>query len=594
MPFDLSAKPVEVVVQPYSPLAEKFPHSLNAALVGPLESYVNELLAGLHINRISSVALKPDPARRDPLRPVRVRIDGTPCAQPITSYTSSPQEYLDSLPEQVEQIVCENRALFVSDRLVRDYRRAWGASKEIDEFLFGLLRRLAGQGFSLNRAKLWLDGFGNSESDVDSAFEEAVGTEPMAVYIYLPEDLRENRDALSSDLSRRCVELGIGPVEVIPEFEDMPRDWAFRLKINDLLLPPARKRGFGQTKTDGTDDRDVLLGAIGAAMERALPCLITTAIVAAQLESVGERYPALEEEVRQRFSPDTLTAILRDLAEEGIPVYDAKTVFECLATANGRTTAGNQGSRFVLLPETANYCHALEPGKAKDLSVRELIQIVRMGLKWHIGAKYSQNMQLAAILMHPDVERHFTSAEYRRLDGHQMRQLSRDLNRELISWRRQNPQATAPVVLLTRVDVRLEVSAAFRETFPELPVLGYFDLPEDVSIVSVGRIELAELPENCAKVREAIKVRDEEIDEEMKRDRSEEAELDPMLQGLTAMTGYVKKWNVRLDKLRETDDDEMREFLTEEVEIFEADMNRQEFIESPNSDLTDIVSDWLL
>jgi hypothetical protein len=590
MAIDLSAKAVNVIVQPYSPLAEKFPPDLKTSLVAPLEAYINEMLTGLHINAICSVAVEPDPARRDSLQPIRVYIGGSRCIQPITIYPTSPTDYLDSLPHQIEEIICKNRNLFVSDRLARDYRRAWGADNEIDDFLFGFLRQLVYRGFSLNRAKSWLDSGGNVNADLDAAVDEATQGEPPSVRIYLPENLRQDRNALLPHLMRCIPELGIGSVGMILQFETMPQDWAFRVKFNDVALPAIRKRELAQTKSN-YKGHDNLLGAIRTVLERHLSQLISTASVAAQIGAVSKRYPSLEQDVRQRFSTQTLTEILRGLAEEGMPIYDAKTIFESLVMANGRTTAGKRMSRIVLLPDTASFSQLVEPSKTKDLSNRELNQIVRTALRRHIGAKYTHDKQLAVITVHPDLERYFIDNEDRRLDAHQMRQLFKDLNQELIAWRKQNPRVTAPVVLLTTMEVRSQIYAAFRDTFPELPVLGYSELPDDISIEQVGRLELADLPEDFTDVRDMLKVKDEEIDEEIQNDVPDQGEQNRLLLGLAAYAGYLKKLKVRSDELPKADN-EVREFLTQEIELLEAEISTQHFTEDRPDDLSDVISDF--
>src|SRR5262245_11856068 len=189
MALDLGAKPLEIFVAPYSPIAERVSKRLTSSLAASVEEYANEVVAALHVNCTCTVSVKPNTERHDPLRPVHVKIGGTRCRQPATGFEASPKRFLESLHEEVRHIVARNAQLFVSDRLARDYRRVWGLEPDADEFLAGLLRRLAGAGFSLARAKTWLDAGGDATADVDAAFEEAAGA-PMPVQVFLPEDQR--------------------------------------------------------------------------------------------------------------------------------------------------------------------------------------------------------------------------------------------------------------------------------------------------------------------------------------------------------------------------------------------------------------------
>src|SRR5262249_8583961 len=155
----------------------------------------------------------------------------------------------------------------------------------------------------------------------------------------------------------------------------------YRLQINDLLLPASRP--------PAVQDRDALLGAIVDDIGRQLHNTITAGSVNAQLEAIGERYPALESGVRRRFEMGTLASVFRGLAESGIHVYDARAILECLATTNGRTVVPDEMSRTVFLPETANYCLMEQPSTEKDFSPAELIQAVRSALKAQTAQKYA-------------------------------------------------------------------------------------------------------------------------------------------------------------------------------------------------------------
>jgi hypothetical protein len=213
-------------------------------------------------------------------------------------------------------------------------------------------------------------------------------------------------------------------------------------------------------------------------------------------------------------------------------------------------------------------------------------------------------MSSGALLFHPDVSRRLADwrSGFRRVEHYEIRRLFDQVNDELTSWRKQNAANNNRIIFLTGLAERAQVEALFREAFRGIPALSYEDLHEDISIQQVARISLAELPEACAQAREAIEIRDAEIDNEMDAELAKfpsppddgADELDRMTAGVIEMNRYASKLNARVTALRQADaDDEiLRDFLTSEVESFEAAMERHKFIENRNVDLTDFTSDW--
>src|SRR5262249_36462920 len=192
-------------------------------------------------------------------------------------------------------VVCANRTLFVTPRFARDCRRAWATGDELaftdapNAFLQELLRRLVERGFSVNRARTWLQWHDpNEPATAEAAFEEAAAFgDPLPVHTTGDPD----------DLRRR---LAAHHVQVLAG--DRPR-------LNDLVLP----------------DEDWI--------GRSLGCLVTTTAAGATLGHVAERHPLLEQEVARRFDRPALTRILRELADQRVPIGDARRILETLAAA---------------------------------------------------------------------------------------------------------------------------------------------------------------------------------------------------------------------------------------------------------------------
>lgn len=584
-------EPTKVQINLYSPAAAKFDCRTSPALTGPLESYLNEMLGGLHVNRTCSVEVAATPDRYDSLVPVRVLIDGIRCVQPVAPDTQYRGRNLKSLRAQIEQCVYINRALFVSERLARDYRRAWALEGKHDAFLIVLLRRLVSQGYSLDRAKVWLESGGDPEVDVDAAFEEALGAESVLVHLYLPQDQRNFDNApLISDLSRCCVELGLGLLQITLAFRDMPSDCICQLRINNLLLPPVRR----DAPSDGRNPQS-WVAPVKEIISSSLPRLIAPATVASLLGSARERYPVLERELRRRFAGHRLTSIFRDLAEDAIPIYDVKTIAEALLMANGRTVAGAKTRRLVFTPETALFSAVQDPRKG-GLSISEQLQVVRKQMRRGLGERFAPSKRLFALLLSVDLEEKFDADDYRRIDHRQLRRLVKEIKSARSSLGQSGQPV--PIVLLTGEEARAEIRRTLKDYFPELPVLAWSELSEDVSVDDKRRIDLGVESQSHSQALEALGAQDEDIDQATEKhgpveDDSNKPQLGTLLEGMEALGAVFKKLQVRLEGLGSAADDDMREFWTQEVEIVEAEMEARKFVPSLSADFDDAVDDLM-
>jgi flagellar biosynthesis component FlhA len=336
-----------------------------------------------------------------------------------------------------------------------------------------------------------------------------------------------------------------------------------------------------------------LLDSLVATVERQLGCLITTSAVARQLDLVAERYPALQGEVAARFSHDTLAEVLQGLAAEHIPIYDLRSILERLLTTNGVTVASHRMQRIVFLPETAHFCHASKAQNGATPTMVELIDSVRCGLTRQISEMYRHEGWLQAMLMHPEVESRFAASSYTKLEPYELRLLFQEASRIRVEWRRQNPESPARPVVLVTAEVRSAVSNAFATAFPDLPVLAYQELSPDVSINTIGRLDMPELSPACQQIRDQLVTQDEAIDNEVQR-QLPGGEPDAMLENLAALTALLRKFAARKEQLSAATSNAIREFLTEELCRVEDEMNEREYGQTDTSvELSDMLSDFL-
>jgi hypothetical protein len=553
------SRAAEVVVRPYD--GHDVPGEMRT-----VETYVDELLAGLSLFGSCTVKVAPDESRRDTLRPVHVSIDGQPCVQPVVL---DPER---SLPEQVRQIVCENRALLVSPRLSRDCRRAWAAGDELavvdspSAFLHDLLTRLVRRGFSINRARNWLNWHDRNEpTTAEIAFEEAAAFgDPMPIRVSVRDGAA---DGVAEEVQWRLASDWGMDVEVLPAHEELPAGVTHRVRINDLPLP-----GAGG---DGT-----LADAVLDTVRPHLGCLITTATAGAILSRLAERHPLLEQEVARRFDRPALAGILRSLADEQVPVGDARGILETLATINVHLPPSKEQRYIVLAPETATVCRT-----SGAPTTAELCQSVRTGLGRELMNLHARDDWFRAILLDPGLESRIADGD---LDGHDRRRVERNIAAALAD------RDELPVVLVA-AGCRPAVARLLAPAFPGVAIVAYQELPPDANIDVAARIDEPEPSFTEQTLREEIDERDRAIDDALGDEPLEaESDVDRSLIEMLEMTVYLKKREGRVEDLEAAVSDEAREYLTAELELLDAEFNRSVAERTdPREDLTDMLSDLL-
>ncbi len=187
------------------------------------------------------------------------------------------------------------------------------------------------------------------------------------------------------------------------------------------------------------------------------------------LEKLEPIYPTLVKEVVPKVvTVSQLSEILRRLVDEEVSIRDLKTILECLANR----------------------------GIDEQDSVR-LTEAVREALSLQIAHHYSgMSKRLSVVLLDPVVEdtirsaiTHVTRGSYLALEA-DIRRSILDSVQEVIQ-----PVAEAGVrpVILTNVEIRRYVRKLIDSEFFGVPVLSFEELPGDLAIQPVGRIDLEDL-----------------------------------------------------------------------------------------------------
>jgi type III secretion protein V len=201
-----------------------------------------------------------------------------------------------------------------------------------------------------------------------------------------------------------------------------------------------------------------VLADAAAALARAAHLLVGVEEAQALLDDLEASCPALVREASRQLPPVVLADVLRRLVEEGVSVRPLRTILEALLEAGGA------------------------PRGAPALA-----EAARRALRRHIGHRCAGGGPLQALLLDPRAEgtvRDALAGEALALDPEVAARLLDALDREL------GAHEASPVVLAS-ADVRRALRGLVAPRFPGVAVLAYEDLPPELPVRPVGRLDLA-------------------------------------------------------------------------------------------------------
>jgi hypothetical protein len=281
------------------------------------------------------------------------------------------------------------------------------------------------------------------------------------------------------------------------------------------------------------------------------------------------------------------------VADEGVPLYNLREMLESLATINGFTVASGRMDRIVLLPQIANYIQCQHAPAGGEPAVGDLAQNARMAVRRQTAYRYATDGWLDAILIDPGVEKRLSGTDRGRMGVGELLALETELATKAGKWTDDNRDSGKQLALLTAVEARAQVRDIVRSAFPELPVFGYQEPPDDLSIKPVSRLEDSETPENWIQLESELAERDEEIERETLGKLSD-ASSNPLLSNLAQLTADVSKTAARRERLQKAFDENDKEYLTHELDRMEARISsRPSTVPGQSADFTDTMGDLL-
>lgn len=180
------------------------------------------------------------------------------------------------------------------------------------------------------------------------------------------------------------------------------------------------------------------------------------------LGRTAQQYPDLVKEALRVLPLQRISDVMKRLVEEDISIRNMRDILESIAEWGARE---------------------------KDIVM--LAEYVRLGLKRYLSDKHAgPEREMFAILLHPDLEDQFRKAlqvtnagTVLALDPEQARRVINSMHEALGS------NAGQKLILLSAMDVRRYVRKLLESDFPDLPVLSYGELENDIDVKPVAHIQ---------------------------------------------------------------------------------------------------------
>jgi type III secretion protein V len=187
--------------------------------------------------------------------------------------------------------------------------------------------------------------------------------------------------------------------------------------------------------------------------------------------------------VFERFTPDQLTVLLRNLLDEGISIRDLRAILEALLSVSG-TTSVDMNRYIVFLPQGQNLYPLGGDQGLQALTMDNYTDAVRMSLKKYISYKYTRGSgSLLVYLMDPQTEKRFADAG-KPLSDKEKESFIQAVEKEIDL---RSAVAKSPTIL-TSIEVRRSIRNALKAKFSSLAVLSYQELSPETNIQPLARV----------------------------------------------------------------------------------------------------------
>ncbi len=221
-------------------------------------------------------------------------------------------------------------------------------------------------------------------------------------------------------------------------------------------------------------------------------CFLDKKVVQDMIGKLEPIYPALVKVVKEKFSAEQLTRILRVLLAEEISIRNLRLILERLLDYDYIIA---DPARLIIFDERLPISREPDANWLDDPA--NITAFVRAGMKNYIGHKYTKGQTtLMVYLLDPQIEdmiaeSHAMNADERELGGipEDEREIILEAVREEVN---SLPAGATTPAILTTIETRSLLREIISAEFSRLPVISYQDLPPYLNIQPVARITLPE------------------------------------------------------------------------------------------------------
>jgi len=221
-------------------------------------------------------------------------------------------------------------------------------------------------------------------------------------------------------------------------------------------VDPAEKERLVAMGATVRTARELLLVHLAQVLRRNAAQFLGVQETQALLDGLEQSCPALVRAVGEKLQPTVLTEVLRLLVEEGVSVRNLRAVLEALA----------------------------EPGVEGDAPV--LAERARSALKRHLSHKFAPEGTMLALLVDPAVEETVRGASR---GG--MLAIDPDQHMGLIDGLKAALRGSGHGVILASPEIRRSLRRLIAGSFPDVAVLTFGELNQDLAIKPVGKLSFA-------------------------------------------------------------------------------------------------------
>lgn len=391
-------------------------------------------------------------------------------------------------------------------------------------------------GFSIKRFKDYFNDKSLSLKNLDNGLEEIINTCEIRLFlsdndyknwIHKPskstpkEDLLEQQLGLMND--GLFYELGIiyPPVQI--QTDSSLNDSHYRIEWNDFHFPPIKGLDENKVLVNDTVDRLTLLNINGEAttnpannnecafissdfkniaeqagittwnqtgylvlhlssiIRRNASAFVNRTLVEFHLSQLEKYYPDTIEQIKTKFSIETLTKILRGLLREEISIRHLEKILDQLLIL--QSPVHKDLAKYIVFPCANNTIYAVNKNEATQTSIEEYIEMIRIHLKSYISHKYTRGGNtLVVYLIDMEFEKKLKQPE--ELSEIDKTEIIGAINNKVGNL----PPTSQQPVLLTTVEVRRRLKNLVAPKFPDLAVISYQELSPNLNIQPIARI----------------------------------------------------------------------------------------------------------